>query len=129
MKTMSYWIAIGLLVIATPATAQSLASNARARSNPGSWLDVEAAPPELMKKLKKKRITIRFVLSIGADGRAAGCTHDGQKKLDKQFGELTCSQLMRRARFYPAKDAQGLSVNGTYSSVATWLIPSKTGLL
>lgn len=129
MNVVSYCFAASILVIATTAVAQSFASNAVPRGNPGAWLDVQAAPPEMMKKLKKKEvIKIRFTLSVGPDGRTTRCTHDGRKKLDKQFGELTCSQLTRRARFSPAKDAQGLPVSGTYSNVATWEVPKETGI-
>lgn len=120
MNVTSYGIAIGALFIATSAAAQSLASDPMPLGRVGTWLDVEAAPLKLMKKLEKKSIVIRFTLSVGPDGRAIGCTHDGRKKLAKTFGELTCSQLLRRARFKPAKDAQGSPVNGTYSSIATW---------
>lgn len=129
MNVLSYCVAASALVFATAGIAQYAGSNPVPRGNAGAWLDIQAAPPALMKKLKKKEeIKIRFVLSVGPDGRAAGCTHDGKKKLAKQFGELTCSQLTRRARFTPAKDAQGSPVNGTYSSYATWTVPSETGL-
>ena len=125
----SYYVGASVLVFATAGIAQYAGTNPSPRGNASSWLDIQAAPPALMKKLKKKEvIKIRFVLSVGPDGRAAGCTHDGRKKLAKQFGELTCSQLTRRARFTPAKDAQGSPVNGTYSSVATWSAPRETGL-
>lgn len=124
-----FYIASSGLFVATAASAQYSASSPVPRGNPGAWLDVQAAPAELMKKLKKKeKIKIRFTLSVGPDGRPAGCTHDGRKTLAKQFGELSCSQLMRRARFSPAKDAQGAPVNGTYSNVATWAVPKETGI-
>lgn len=129
MHIISYWVAASALVAATTATAQYGGSKPVPRGNASSWLDIQAAPPKLMKKLKKEeQLKIRFTLSVGPDGRAMGCTHDGRKKLDKQFGELTCSQLMRRARFTPAKDAQGSPVNGTYSNVATWFVPKETGV-
>ena len=128
MNSVSYCIAISVLAIATAGAAQYSASNPVPRGDPGRWLDVQAAPPALLKKLKKNKIKIRFTLSVGPDGRATGCTHDGKKKLDKEFGELTCSQMTRRARFNPAKDAHGSPVNGKYSNVATWFVPTKTGL-
>lgn len=127
MNIVSYCVAASVLVIATTATAQSLASNPVPRGNLSNWLDVEAAPPELMKQLNN-RLTVRFTLSVGPDGRPTGCTHDGRTNRDKQFGELTCSQMKRRARFHPAKDAQGLPVNGTYSNTATWYVPKKAGV-
>ena len=130
MNIVSCCIATSALIAGTAGFAQYAASNPVPRGNPGSWVDIEAAPPKLIKKLKKdKAIRIRFTLSVGPEGRATGCTHDASKKLDVEFGELTCSQVMRRARFNPAKDTQGTPVSGKYSSVATWVRPKETGLL
>lgn len=128
MNRVSYCLAISALFIATSAAAQYAAARPIPRGNIGSWLDVGAVPPAMLKKLKKKKIITRFTLSVGVDGRVTGCTHDGRKGLEKEFGEFTCSQLLRRARFSPAKDAQGSPVIGSYSSVATWEIPKETGL-
>jgi periplasmic protein TonB len=128
MDRVTYCLAISTLFIATGTAAQYAASRPIPRGNLSSWLDVEAVPPAMLKKLKKKKIITRFTLSVGVDGRVTGCTHDGRKKLEKEFGELTCRQLIRRARFSPAKDAQGSPVIGSYSNVATWEVPEETGL-
>lgn len=66
--------------------------------------------------------TAGFRLSIGADGKVEGCTitnSTGHAALD----DATCALVKRRAKFEAAKDDQGRSVRGTFSSAVRWQIP------
>lgn len=66
--------------------------------------------------------TAGFRLSIGADGKVETCTitdSTGHAALD----DATCALVKRRAKFDAAKDDQGRSVRGTFSSAVRWQIP------
>jgi len=66
--------------------------------------------------------TARFALAIDASGRISECTitrSSGHGELDA----ATCRLIERRARFEPARDAEGNRVPGRYSNAINWRIP------
>ncbi|MEO1047282.1 MAG: TonB family protein [Pseudomonadota bacterium] len=66
--------------------------------------------------------TASFTLEIDTRGRVSDCTitrSTGHAVLDG----ATCRLLSRRARFNPARDAQGDKVAGRYVSSVAWQIP------
>ena len=61
-------------------------------------------------------------LQISQEGRVRGCTvvkSSGSTTLDL----TTCSILKRRARFTPARDAQGRPTDDTYLTTIVWKLP------
>jgi TonB family protein len=63
--------------------------------------------------------TTRFEMVVAADGRPQSCTvtvSSGKEALDK----ATCNAFMKRARFTPAKGANGLASAGRYRGNVTW---------
>lgn len=67
--------------------------------------------------------TTRFEMVVAADGRPQSCTvtvSSGKEALDK----ATCNAFMKRARFTPAKGANGIAVAGRYRGNVTWKEPS-----
>jgi len=65
---------------------------------------------------------VRFRLAIDANGRVTGCsivTSSGFEGLDA----ATCRNVMRRARFDPARDATGDTAPGAYEGTIRWVIP------
>jgi TonB family protein len=67
--------------------------------------------------------TVRFTLDVGTNGRAFACRIDkssGSPTLDR----TTCRLATERAKFEPARDANGQPATGTWSSSVTWKIPS-----
>ena len=63
--------------------------------------------------------SVRVTLSIGTDGRVAGCnvtSSSGSRSLDN----ATCRILRSRARFTPAKLTNGQPTTDTYSQTITW---------
>jgi protein TonB len=63
--------------------------------------------------------TVRFELTIGTDGRVTGCRiteSSGYSDLDR----ATCRLMEKRARFQPARDANGNPVEDTYRSFLDW---------
>lgn len=103
-----------IAAVAAPATSAMprapLASYLSANDYPAAALRVEAEG------------TTGVQLTIGTDGRVTGCeiiASAGNHSLD----QATCQLLQRRARFEPAKDGQGRSVEGRYSASISWRLP------
>lgn len=66
--------------------------------------------------------TVGFQLEIGSSGEVTGCNiveSSGHADLD----QASCGNLIRRARFSPARDANGEPVASTYSNKVRWEIP------
>jgi periplasmic protein TonB len=92
------------------------------RGNPGSWATTNDYPSRALRE--ERAGTTGFRLTVGADGRATGCTvtsSSGHGDLD----EATCSNVMRRARFTPATDGEGQPTTGSYSGRIRWVIPDE----
>ena len=67
--------------------------------------------------------TVSITAVIGKDGRPESCsvTHSsGWTDLDRS----ACNQIMLRARFEPATDANGKPIKGKYSGKIRFVIPS-----
>ena len=122
MKSMAILAAAAgaLALTAAPVAAQSAAKAPVPRGNQNQWVDIMGAPQEMQDRLVGQRLVIAFTLAVGATGRPTGCTHDGRGALGADFGALTCTQAMRRARFTPAADAAGDPVEGKWSGRAVW---------
>jgi protein TonB len=61
------------------------------------------------------------VLSIGPNGRVAGCSvaaSSGSRTLDS----ATCSILTRRAKFTPAQDSSGNPTSGSFRQTIRWVL-------
>lgn len=93
---------------------------ARPRGNPGEWVtDADYRSRWIREGMSG---TARFRLAIDPSGRVGECTitrSSGHAELDA----ATCRLIERRARFEPARDAQGNRVAGTYSNAINWKIP------
>jgi TonB family protein len=69
-----------------------------------------------------KEGTTRFDLMVGPDGKPVSCTttlSSGHSVLD----QTACNAFMKRARFSPAKDANGMPTMGRYKGSVTWKAP------
>jgi TonB family protein len=69
-----------------------------------------------------KEGTTRFELMVGPDGKAISClttVSSGHDVLDK----TACNAFVKRARFSPAKDANGNPTMGRYKGSVTWKAP------
>ena len=105
---------------APPPPKPKLASGATPRSNPGSWATNDDYPSAAL-RAEEEGVT-GFRLTVGTDGRVSECSvtsSSGSSTLDA----ATCKLITRRARFTPAKDADGNPVTDTYSNRIRWQIP------
>jgi protein TonB len=89
------------------------------RGSPQSWVTNDDYPPSAQRDAVEG--TTGFALTVGADGRVTGCSvtsSSGSSLLD----DTACRLLMRRARFNPAKDANGTAMGDTFRSRFRWQI-------
>lgn len=99
--------------------ATGLARDPVPRGSPANWINTNDYPSRALREEREGRA--QFRLTVGPDGRVAECSivsSSGHPDLDT----ATCSILTRRARFYPALDAEGTPTSGTYSNHLTWRI-------
>lgn len=66
--------------------------------------------------------TARFRLDIAADGRVTGCRITGSTG-HAALDEATCRLVSKRARFKPARDANGDAVASSYVQTVKWQLP------
>lgn len=89
--------------------------------NPGQWVNQYDYPAAALRQGEEGQS--RFRLTIDPSGLVTACTiteSSGSATLDS----TTCLLISRRARFWPATDATGAPIGGTYSSSIRWQIPS-----
>ncbi len=101
---------------------KNLAAPAKPKNNPGSWATTNDYPTRALSQEREGTTTFR--VTVGADGKVADCSVTGSSG----HGDLdaaTCSNVKRRARFEPAKDASGNPTTGSYSNRVTWRIPKE----
>jgi periplasmic protein TonB len=89
------------------------------RGSPQSWVTNDDYPPSAQRDGVEG--TTGFALQVGPDGRVTSCTvtsSSGSSLLD----DTACRLLTRRARFNPAKDANGQAMGDTFRSRFRWQI-------
>ena len=77
-------------------------------------------PAEALKKGEQGEV--RFMLTVTVDGRVRACeivASSGSRSLDA----TTCRIVAKRARFAPARDAQGKPIEGKYPGRINWVLP------
>ena len=93
---------------------------ARPRNGPQGWITNNDYPGISIRHLEEGNA--RYQVSVATNGRVEDCrilSSTGYQRLD----EATCQLLKRRARFDPAKNANGEVVAGSYTGTVTWQIP------
>lgn len=90
------------------------------RRSPGLWISTTDYPSRALREGAEGRALFRLTISrYGFPGLCEIVESTGSQHLD----DATCKLVMRRATFYPARDAQGRAVEGTYSQAVVWMIP------
>ena len=90
---------------------------AKPTGNPASWFSDDDYPAEARRRNEQGRVQIR--LKIDPLGVVRGCSiisSSGSVALD----DATCTLAKRRARFVPARDADGRPVWGSWTSAIRW---------
>ena len=94
------------------------AQRARPSTYSGNWITTADIPTIVA--LRGDQAFIHFRLTVGIDGNPSGCAVVGSLR-SKAFDEQTCQLLMRRARFHPARNAQGAPIPDYYIGRVRWL--------
>lgn len=92
----------------------------RARANLNSYFSMDDYPAAAIRAYHEG--TTAFRLLIGPDGRVAECAVTGSSG-SAPLDEATCRILRSRARYTPARNAEGSPVNGADSGRVTWRLP------
>ena len=90
------------------------------KGNPGAWFDADSYPPAAIRAGEEGRTVARVL--IGTDGRVQSCgivTSSGSASLDA----ATCSTLVNRGSFEPARDAGGAAIRSTWQVPVRWVLP------
>jgi TonB family protein len=98
----------------------SAATTAIPITDPASWLGPDDYPKSSIASDSEGRIIV--TIHVDEKGRPSSCSVTSSSG-DSGLDSLTCSLLIRRARFVPAKGKQGQAVTSQYSQKVTWQIP------
>lgn len=102
------------------AIARAAPVSAKPANFPGYWATNDDYPSSAMRARQEGEVG--FLLTIGTDGAVAECrvvSGSGFPNLD----DGTCPLVRRRAKFEPARDANGAAATGYYLSRVMWKIP------
>ena len=94
----------------------------RARANLNAYFSVDDYPAAALRA--RHQGATGFALTIGADGRVTNCQvtmSSGSAPID----ETTCRVLRARARYNPARTADGTPTTGRDSGRVTWRLPDE----
>jgi TonB family protein len=111
------------LLAAAPADASAEpqpAAPARAKANLASLFSDKDYPAAAIRN--REQGPVAFSLSVGADGGPTACSVTGSSG-SATLDSTTCTLLMTRARFEPARDAGGRPTTDTVSGRIVWRLP------
>lgn len=110
--------------------AQDVAATRRAPGGPSpsiskagdelSWFSADDYPRESLRRDEQGTVTVRW--TIGVDGRVSEC-HAAQSSGFPRLDAVSCEVLVKRARYYPARNAQGQPIASTRQRRITWRLP------
>jgi hypothetical protein len=88
--------------------------------SPGNWLRPSDYPTRMLRERRNEQVDFRLMVdTTGKPTECAVLTMEARS----EFIDATCETLMRRARFAPARDAEGQAVPGVYVNSVRWFIP------
>ena len=85
----------------------------------GNWVSDMGYPKEALRKHHEGTVT--FSVDVTAEGKAENCRVIGSSGWP-ELDEATCVQLLKRARFKPAIDAEGKPTRGTFTNSFKWVL-------
>lgn len=105
-----------------PADLKRIAQKAYPSSNPAHWYSAADFPSP--SDSKQGSLVIDYIVLTGTNGKPSSCkvlATSTEGPFQKKVGEVFCFQVMRKARFSPARDSNGTAVNGYWISKFHWM--------
>lgn len=101
-----------------PETEARLSRRVMPAGEPARWLDTAEHP--LPPEIADNNVVVQYRLDVDSDGLVSAC-HILYRTEPDAFGDVTCSEMTRNARFRPALDAAGKPVRSFYVNKVRWL--------
>ena len=131
IKQLSPILTLAALAIAPLAVAQSAppasdnapGTAAKPSGSPTEWFRMEDYPADARRAMEQGRVAVS--VRIDSEGHPYKCwvvTSSGSKSLD----DATCTLVMTRASFIPAKDKAGKPMEWTYNVSTRWSLQDDT---
>jgi hypothetical protein len=115
-----------MLLVALAAATAATQLSAPVPKNLSDWFRHDDVPMYLM--VQENGVWLVPVrMSVAADGSLETCDVEvtsGERRLD----QLTCRLLMKRAKFKPARWADGTAAVGVYRTYAKWAVSTSPGV-
>ena len=94
------------------------------RRSPQDYVTPDEYPASALARNEEGRVAFR--LDVGPNGRVTGCAITGSSG-SSALDSATCAIMVRRARFTPAGDSNGMPAPGQASGEIEWVLPEKPG--
>lgn len=88
-------------------------------NSPASWMGSNDYPESSTRRGENG--IVQFRLNIGQDGAIEGC-HVLYRTNPDEFADLTCKLIQKRAKFQPARDANGNPTRSFFVSKVRWMV-------
>ena len=88
--------------------------------SPQKWIASDDYPVAALRRQAEGKVAIVGV--VGSQGRLIACTVESSSG-DADLDLATCSLLQKRARFIPARDARGRSIDSMWKTRVSWQLP------
>jgi hypothetical protein len=99
------------------AQQKSLSRKPKAKRTAVSWFSPDDYPSKMLDE--NKQAVVNFRVIVDEKGAPASCTIQRSTR-PKDFDDLVCRLIMKRAKFEPALDASGNPVRSFYTQRVTW---------
>lgn len=103
-----------------PAVQRSLSRRVESINSPNSWVVSADYPRQDLNN--GNMALVDFRLNVDAAGGATGCRIQRSTQGDA-FQQTTCKNILARARFRPALDAEGKPIASYYANTVLFIIP------
>jgi TonB family protein len=94
--------------------------SATPRADPHTWLGPDDYPKASIASEAEGAVTV--AIDVDEKGKPSSCSVTSSSG-DNDLDSLTCSLLVKRAQFIPAKGQRGQAATSQYSQKVTWRIP------
>ena len=98
---------------------KSLSRKPQAKGRTNSWFSPDDYPSKMLERGQQAIVNYRII--VDEKGSPTSCTIQRSTR-PKDFDDLVCRLIMKRAKFEPALDATGNPVRSFYAQRVTWRI-------